>query len=760
MFDYSNLSDTEFEKLCCDVLQRKLNANLRYFSPGRDGGIDLVDNLYEKNIIVQVKHYDKSSYSSLKSSLQKELKKLEELKPKAYYICTSQTLTPANISEIYSIFKQYMLNDKNIITRNELDEFLQDGNNKDILRKNFKLWLTADTVLTDLLNENVFLDGEVLLSDIEQDFKYFVQTKLFDECIEILEKERRLLLYGDPGVGKTLNSKMLALYFVKRGYRIRYTTNGDIDDFKRSLTSNKDVKEVIFLDDCLGQYYFKLKENQDKEIVSLIKHVGLYEHKVIILNSRITIFNEAKNRSEDFKKYFESEKINIRKINMSAVSAAEKALIFYNHLLKNRVPNEYYNVVRKDKKYMRIVAHNNYNPRIIDYVTTPFRYNLVEKENYFQYIIRNLDNPQDVWRNEFDMRLTNVDRLFINTLFSLTDTVVEISVLKECFLERIKKETIDSTINIFDYTLNRLTKSLIKIVDNKSQKMIGVLNPSINDYLKNEIWNNELEMRKIRESIVYIEQIEKCYRKEEVDELLLKLVQSGQILKFKSRKDDDRVIKLLLCVIAKNKIVKEEYRNVAFRLGTLNNYTWFGGVTFSKHSIVYTFLREEKLFNFYGIESLLKDKKFIRSLLNEVDLKYSVVVINELIEIFSGREEFESYYADLFKEELRYSIETYIETLDYYDIIDFDWAQDYDALLQNAITKISIKADEIIEDALENVKKLDVHDIDYNIHIDEDLVEELIKEELRGDYDSDNHERYVDYAPSDVDIILDRDINY
>lgn len=72
MYDFTNLSDVEFEKLCGDILSRKFKVKLRYFAAGRDGGIDLVDDSAQKNLIVQVKHYAKSSFSGLLTSLKKK----------------------------------------------------------------------------------------------------------------------------------------------------------------------------------------------------------------------------------------------------------------------------------------------------------------------------------------------------------------------------------------------------------------------------------------------------------------------------------------------------------------------------------------------------------------------------------------------------------------------------------------------------------------------------------------------------------------
>ena len=53
MFDYENLSDTDFEILCADIMSKKLNCELQTFTKGKDGGIDIADDIVKMNIRVQ-----------------------------------------------------------------------------------------------------------------------------------------------------------------------------------------------------------------------------------------------------------------------------------------------------------------------------------------------------------------------------------------------------------------------------------------------------------------------------------------------------------------------------------------------------------------------------------------------------------------------------------------------------------------------------------------------------------------------------------
>lgn len=138
MLNYANLNDIEFEYLCKDIMQRILGMQLRSFAQGKDGGIDLTNDIRSKDIVVQIKHYNKSGVHQLISSLKKEVAKVEELKPKQYYVCCSISLSPERVLEIYNMFSEYMDSDKNILTLNEIDGFLKNAENQDILKKHYK----------------------------------------------------------------------------------------------------------------------------------------------------------------------------------------------------------------------------------------------------------------------------------------------------------------------------------------------------------------------------------------------------------------------------------------------------------------------------------------------------------------------------------------------------------------------------------------------------------------------------------------------
>ena len=336
MLNYSNLNDVEFEYLCKDIMSRMLNVKLERFGSGRDDGIDLTDNSYRKSIIVQVKHYTKTDVRGLINALKKEIPKIKSNNPDQYYICCSKELTPDNNDnkcEIFALFSDFMESTANIISLVEINDFLDLPENADILKKHFKLWIESTNILTNALTNDVFIDSEGLLSDIEDDVRMFVETSAFNRALSALEQRRVLIIVGNPGVGKSITSKMLVLYYASLGYRVRYTTDGsDLAALKKSLSQSPDAKEIILLDDCFGQAYFSMKETQENELLSLIRHVNIYPNKVLIMNSRVTIFQEAQARTPTLIKSLDRNEYGAYVLNIDNISFVEKARIFYNHL--------------------------------------------------------------------------------------------------------------------------------------------------------------------------------------------------------------------------------------------------------------------------------------------------------------------------------------------------------------------------------------------------------------------------------------------
>lgn len=341
MFDLSNLNDYEFETLCRDIMCEVLDTELHMFSRGADGGIDVCDSKIDPDIVIQAKHYCGSTYSNLRTSLHKEVEKVKKLNPESYYVFTSLPLTRKNKLEIIEMFSEYMKDISYVLDKTDIDRFLEKPETKDIVYKNYKLWLSAANVLPLVTNQNVFIDCEELMMDIENQVPFFVDTDAYMDSIRKLSNNNILIIVGAPGVGKSTISKMLVLYYASKSYTVRYVSNNSIAELKRVISIDRDKKEIILLDDFLGQHYMNLRESQPSELKTLIALIERSKSKKLILNSRITILNEAVQSSIVLREMMERHDRNKYLIDLDRMSVYEKAKILYNHLYFNYVPREY-----------------------------------------------------------------------------------------------------------------------------------------------------------------------------------------------------------------------------------------------------------------------------------------------------------------------------------------------------------------------------------------------------------------------------------
>lgn len=667
MYQYGNLSDFEFELLCRDIMERKLGFPLRCFAPGRDGGVDITETKLSGKHMVQVKHYIDSPYRTLLSSLKKELPKVKQKQPEHYYVCCAKQLTAQNISEIYQLFSDYMDDAEAVVDLMQIDNFLHKKENADILERHYKLWLESTSVLEQLGNQDIAIDCDAFFYQIEKEQKLFVKTKYYEEGRQILENEHMLMLLGDPGVGKTMLTKMLALAFVAEGYRIRYTTNGELSDLKRALSADRKRKELIVLDDCLGQHYFKMQETKENELLALVKYIMHNPNKLLIMNSRVTIFHEARERSCDFRYFMDDENIKIRKLEMNGLDEEEKGWIFYNHLYFSGIPEEYYQNISKDRRYRAIVRHPNYTPRLVEFVTKKKNYKQVASDCYATFIMDCLRNPTELWKDEFTRKLGAEDRALLLTLYSLTDTSVEEPVLVRAFLKRLSGlEGMDTTRNLYEEALRRLTDSMVQLMEQNGRKRIGVCNPSINDFLKNYIRENPMEQANMPAYATEYVQLERICP-DRVEEF----VRNGQIYQYHFSMLEEMRGKILgaICNREIRDICHTEFVQ-AFLKEPGSCYTDKG----DKSVEILFALLQEKMDAFYHTRENLKQET-LEEFLMELDLLDYEIIAREAKKT-SGEWLFTKYRKS-FERGLQNAVEAYardVDQSDYYDGYDVNTA--------------------------------------------------------------------------------------
>lgn len=771
--NYSNLSDIEFEYLCKDVMSKMLSVDFERYGSGKDGGIDLADDAHKKNIIVQVKHYQRSPVSQLISSLKKEVSKVKVLSPQKYYVCCSKELTSKNKEDIFNLFSEYMDSTANIITTIEIDDFLSKPENSDILRKHFKLWLDSTNILSDVLTNDIFIDSEMLLCGIYDELSLFVRTEAFNKALSCLEKKNVLIIVGNPGVGKTVTSKMLVLHYAANGYRVRYTTDGaNLNELKKALSQSPESKEIVLLDDCFGQAYFNMKETQENELLSLIKYIHICPNKLLIMNSRVTIFQEAKERSPDLLKSFDRKEFKAFVLNVNDLSLEEKAKIFYNHLYFSGVPASHYNNIKDNQNYRKIVNHPNYNPRIIEFVCSQNQIENIAPDEYAAFVIKSLNNPEKIWKNEYEHRLATADRMLLTTIFSLSDTAVPTNMVQQCFEHRISATPgFDSSINHFGQALSRLSNSLIKILDVNSVQMLSAANPSVNDFLRNYIKQNRPEYDALLRSCISVCQYKRLLNDDAFEKEISKAFADNTILGFVFENDAQKT-NYIAYYCAINKVYDTKYKlyviNYLYNIQDIYVYEKNG---ISALVILRQMLRPE-FANTYGIDKEIKECTSFSKIVDNLMLLEQVEFIKEASWMFAENER--ERYIEMSKRSLRNGVELFCSDVpaEDYDVDipalvdaflyedDFGGYIDGDGAADLYTQLVEERAFEEITDILSELPA----DIDpqkellSNLHISVSGASSVVESYLRDDYDfdyEDNFERSA-YTDDILDYIFDR----
>ncbi|OAB28782.1 Restriction endonuclease [Flavobacterium fryxellicola] len=511
-YDFSTLNDKDFEELIVDLLNAHFKLDLQSFKIGKDKGVDLRYSSIKNNnsIVVQAKHYFKSGYSQLKSSIKStEVQNAKNLKPERYIFVTSMELSNTQKDEIKHLFKPYIQTSNDVVGREDLNRYLRG--NKQIVKNHFKLWFSSTEIISNILNNAIEGRTKSYLSSVKSKVPLYVLTKNFDQGNIILEREKILLITGLPGVGKTTLAEILLFEKGRNDYQIYFIRT--IKEAEDVISPDEDTKQVFYFDDFLGEVYYEIiagsqKESEIAQFVDRIKHTP---NKYLILSTRTIILEQAKNKSEKIKNSrIESGKYELC---LNDYTKLNKAKILYNHLYFRDLKAELSKGIIQNEFYKKIILHKNYNPRLIEFITDKNKVNLFSKEEYLKFVLDSLEKPEEIWRHSFSNQTNYFDKCLLITMFTFQGSIEE-SAFNNSFNLRVEFEKNSNnqiiTSNIFKSSIRNLMNGFILAtitdVDKKIQSF-KFINPSLMDYLFLYLNGNNEELKAIVSSAKYIEQI-------------------------------------------------------------------------------------------------------------------------------------------------------------------------------------------------------------------------------------------------------------
>ncbi|QQS09719.1 MAG: restriction endonuclease [Phycisphaerales bacterium] len=507
-YTFHSLSDADFEDLVCDLLGAELGVTLQPFAKGRDSGIDLLHGtrIYD-SMLVQCKHYCRSKYADLKHKIiTTELPKIVKLKPSRFILSTSLDLTPQNKDELLNILTPYCKGVNDIYGNADLNALLRT--HSDVENAHYKLWLTSVPVLQRMLRHGAAMWNAMSKNDIERQMSLYVQTDAFSVAMNILHANNYCILSGIPGIGKTTLAQVLVAKLMDDGYEL-IAVRDNIHEAFDSLHPEK--RQVVYYDDFLGQSSVseKLGKNEDHGIVRLLTHARHTKHLKVVLTTREYILEDAKRVYEPLSR----TNLDLAKciIKVEDYTRGHRARILYNHVYFSDLPREYAMSVLKDKCYRRIIDHNGYSPRIVEWMTLGAGSYGVPPSQYVDKFVQSLDNPSHLWQHAFDNQINDDARAILFTLGTI-EGWMGLDELRNAWarirrIDSSEVSTIENRKRFID-AMRQLEGSFTRSTRDGSRSAISFHNPSIKDYVRKRIIDEFDVRRSLLSHAIYFEQVD------------------------------------------------------------------------------------------------------------------------------------------------------------------------------------------------------------------------------------------------------------
>ncbi|MGR6467936.1 nSTAND3 domain-containing NTPase [Rhizobium sp. PAMB 3182] len=480
-YDFHQLSPYDLEILARDLLQAHWGVTIESFKTGRDGGIDLRYANGSGKIIVQVKHLLKTGLAGLMRELTKEAAKVRRLKPSRYVLVTSVPLSAINKDAVVKLIGADVLKPSDVIGQEDLNNLL--GQHAMIEGNHYKLWLASRAVLDRVLHNASVTRSEFKVRQVHNEARRYVQSGAYTQALKMLNEHRVVVIAGPPGVGKSTLANLLLYEHLERGFQA-VLIQRDIEEGMSLFQPG--MPQVFYFDDFIGATFLgdrstALAGASDKALLEFIAMVRSTPSARLILTTREHIYSQAMDRSERLR-YSDLDDMRVF-LRMPSYSFAQKARILYNHLYFSDLPVEYQDQLLRDDYYLRIIKHEKFNPRLIEWLSSYRRLRNVPVAQYRAFVDNLLRDPSEIWRHAYEQEITDAGRSMLLAIFSMGGKAAGV-VLKPAFRAlheyRAKRYGFSRRPEDFHSALREIAGTFIKPY---SSHGVEVIDPSVLDLL-------------------------------------------------------------------------------------------------------------------------------------------------------------------------------------------------------------------------------------------------------------------------------------
>jgi len=415
--------------------------------------------------------------------MKKERASIDQLECGRYILATSRHLSPANKAALAAVIGPALQRESDILGQGDLNQLLRD--HPEVEKAHLKLWLSSTAVLQTILDAIVHAGSHAFTAsgkaEIAAKVKVYAPNPSLAQAREVLDNRHVLIVSGPPGVGKTTLAEILTFAYLREGWELVALRSLE-DGFERIDDASK---QVFFFDDFLGSIALdhRALAAKDSELARFMQRVRKSPNARFILTTRAYILNEARQWSERIAD--RRVELSTYVLDLSSYTRAIRARILYNHLAIGGLPQSYVLALLDSGELPTIIDHENYNPRIVEWMTDVLGTEDIAPEDYPAAFIETLDNPTQLWDKAFSKHITTPARHLLIALFLSGPQGAEVETLRTLFEAFHSRLCVDLGVardpKDFEQSLKQLEGGFVVIEDVDVD--VDFINPSVRDYL-------------------------------------------------------------------------------------------------------------------------------------------------------------------------------------------------------------------------------------------------------------------------------------